>query len=284
MMPQDFQPIPQWFSWENQGAGIAVADLGGGQQHLAVLMVDKGAPQNRGLYRIGRGLNAQGAVTGGWTDWFDVPDWFSWENQGADVAVTDLDGDGRPELIVFMIDNPAGQNQGYYRVGRKLDADGIVTGGWGDWTPIPDWFSFENEHGGIAVADLDRDGRPELIVFMIDNPAGKNEGFFRIGRKLDAGGVVTGGWSDWQKVPDWFSFENQAGNIAVADLGAGTTDIVVYQIDNPLGLNQGFYKVGNKLDVNGHVQGGWGLWTVLPRWFSFENAGGGVAVMDFAGK
>ncbi|MEA2790868.1 MAG: hypothetical protein QOG73_3274 [Acetobacteraceae bacterium] len=284
MMPQDFQPIPQWFSWENQGAGIAVADLGGGQQHLAVLMVDKGAPQNRGLYRIGRGLNAQGAVTGGWTDWFDVPDWFSWENQGADVAVADLDGDGRPELIVFMIDNPAGQNQGYYRVGRKLDADGIVTGGWGDWTPIPDWFSFENEHGGIAVADLDRDGRPVLIVFMIDNPAGKNEGFFRIGRKLDAGGVVTGGWSDWQKVPDWFSFENQAGNIAVADLGAGTTDIVVYQIDNPLGLNQGFYKVGNKLDVNGHVQGGWGLWTVLPRWFSFENAGGGVAVMDFAGK
>jgi hypothetical protein len=200
------------------------------------------------------------------------------------VVVADLDGDGRPELIVFMIDNPAGQNQGYYRVGRKLDADGIVTGGWGDWTPIPDWFPFENQHGGVAVADLDGDGRPELIVFMIDNPVGKNQGFFRVGRKLDAGGVVTGGWSDWQQVPDWFSFENQAGSIAVADLGTGTTDIIVYQIDNPPGLNQGFYKIGKKLDVNGHVQEGWGFWTVLPGWFSFENAGGGVAVMNVAGN
>ncbi len=38
----------------------------------------------------------------------NVPDWFSWENQGAGIAVTDLDGDQRPELIVFMIDDPQG--------------------------------------------------------------------------------------------------------------------------------------------------------------------------------
>ena len=212
-----------------------------------------------------------------------IPNWFSFENQGAGVAVADLDGDGRPELIVFMIDNPAGQNQGYYRVGRKLDVGGVVTGGWGEWTPIPDWFPFENQHGGVAVADLDGDGRPELIVFMIDNPAGKNQGYYRVGRKLDAGGIVTGGWSGWQQVPDWFSFENQAGNIAVVDLGTGTPDIIVYQIDNPPGLNQGFYKIGKKLDVNGHVQE-WGFWTVLPGWFSSENVGGGIAVMQDAGK
>jgi hypothetical protein len=100
----------------------------------------------------------------------EVPDWFSFENQGAGVAVADLDGDGRPELIVFMIDNPAGPNQGYYRVGRKLDPNGAVTGGWGDWTPIPDWFPWENQYGGVAVADLDGDGRPELVVLMVDNP------------------------------------------------------------------------------------------------------------------
>lgn len=28
-----------------------------------------------------------------------VPNWTSWENQGAGVAVADLDGDGRPELL-----------------------------------------------------------------------------------------------------------------------------------------------------------------------------------------
>jgi hypothetical protein len=56
-----------------------------------------------------------------------------------------------------------------------------------------------------------------IRVFMIDNPAGQNQGYYRV--------------------------------------GAGTTDIVLYQIDNPLGLNQGFYKIGKKCDVNGHVQG-----------------------------
>jgi hypothetical protein len=283
-MPNGFIPIPDWFSFENQGAGVALADLsGGGVRDLIVLMVDNPPGQNRGLYRVGKAIAPDGTPTGGWTGWIDVPDWFSFENQGAGVAVTDLDGDGRPELIVFMIDNPAGQNQGYYRVGRKLDAGGAVTGGWGDWIPIPDWFSFENQHGGVAVADLDGDGRPELIVFMIDNPPGKNQGFFRVGRKLDASGAVTGGWSGWQKAPDWFSFENQAGSIAVADLGHGTTDIVVYQVDSPPGVNQGFYKIGSKLDVNGNVHE-WGFWTVLPGWFSFENAGGGVAVMNILGK
>lgn len=42
-MPQAFTAIPDWFSWENQGAGIAVAGIGG-EQHLVVLMVD-GAPE-----------------------------------------------------------------------------------------------------------------------------------------------------------------------------------------------------------------------------------------------
>ena len=295
LMASDFITIPDWFSFENQGAGVALADLtGAGARDLIVLMVDNPPGLNRGLYRVGKNLAADGTPAGGWTPWMEIPDWFSFENQGAGVAVADLDGDGRPELIVFMIDNPPGQNQGYYRVGSKLDANGAVTGGWGDWTPIPDWFSFENQDGGVAVADLDGDGRPELIVFMIDNPPGKNQGKYRVGRKLDAAGAVTDGWTDWQDVPDWFSFENQAGSLTVADLGTGTLDIIVYQVDNPPGINQGFYKVGKKLDADGHVaktldaaghpQDDWGFWTVLPGWFSAENAGGGVAVLEVDGK
>jgi hypothetical protein len=62
-MPEGLQAVPDWFPWENQGAGVAVADLGG-QQHLVVLMVDDAPGQNRGLYRIGRNLDAAGQVTG----------------------------------------------------------------------------------------------------------------------------------------------------------------------------------------------------------------------------
>jgi hypothetical protein len=101
-----------------------------------------------------------------------VPDWFSWENQGGGVAVASLAGDGTQDLIVFMVDNPVGQNRGLYRVGKHLNADGQVTGGFTAWIDIPDWFSWENQGAGIAVADLDNDGKQELIVVMVDNPGG----------------------------------------------------------------------------------------------------------------
>ena len=284
IMPNGFIPIPDWFSWENQGAGVAVADLVNGRRDLVVLMVDNGPGQNRGVYRVGRDITADGVAAGGWGGWMDVPDWFPAENQGAGVAVADLDGDGRPELIVFMIDNPQGRNQGYYRIGRRLDTDGVVTGGWGRWTPIPDWFPWENQHGSVAVADLDHDGRPELVVLMIDNALQQNQGYYRVGRKLDAAGAVSGGWSGWQQVPDWFSWENQAAGVTVADLGTGTLDLLVYQVDNPLGLNQAYYRIGKNLGADGQAQHGWSAWTPVPNWFSHENAGGGIAVMTVDGK
>jgi hypothetical protein len=54
-----------------------------------------------------------------------------------------------------MIDSPPGKNSGFYRVGERLDINGNVYGGWGPWVLIPDWFSFENQHRSIAIADID---------------------------------------------------------------------------------------------------------------------------------
>ena len=46
---------------------------------------------------------------------------------------------------------------------------------------IPDWTSWENQGGGVAVADLDGDGSPELIVLRVDHPANDNNvGFYRV--------------------------------------------------------------------------------------------------------
>jgi hypothetical protein len=125
--------------------------------------------------------------------------WFASENQGADIAMADLNGDGRPEVIVFQIDSPEGANQGYCRVGWSLDAAGQVTGGWSPWIAVPDWFAWENQGAGIAIADLDGNGRPEMVVFQVDSPAGLNAGYYRVGWNLDADGQVSGGWSEWMR-------------------------------------------------------------------------------------
>ena len=282
-MAKGWIDIPDWFSTENQGGGAAVADVSGtGNRDLIVFMVDNPGGRNRGLFRVGRDLDAAGKVTGGFSPWVDVPDWFSFENQGAAVAVGDIDGDGKQDIVVFMIDNPGGQNAAFYRVGKALDANGNVHGGWGPWIGIPDWFSFENQHGSIALADIDGDGSLELLVCMVDNAPGLNRGLYRIGRKLDANGNVTGGWTGWIDVPDWFSFENQGVGIAVADLdGTGKKDLIIFQIDNAVEQNQAFYKFGRNVDINGAVAE-WSLWRGVPAWFSWENQGGGIAVSEFS--
>jgi hypothetical protein len=252
--------VPDWFSWENQGAGIAVADLDqDGQQELLVFMVDSTPELNRGFFRIGRKLDAFGNVTGGWTDWLEVPDWFSWENQDAAIALGAADGQGRRDLILFTIDNAAEVNRGIYRIGRKLDANGNVSGGWTNWLDVPDWFSWDNQGAGIAIADVDNDGSLDLIVFQIDNAAEQNQGFFRIGRKLGADGLPAQGWGDWHGVPHWFSWENQGGGIAVGTLN-GAPKLFVLMVDNPPGQNGGYYQV---LDLKfDPIE--YGRWEVLP--------------------
>lgn len=47
-----------------------------------------------------------------------MPDWDSWFNEGAGVAIADISGNGQPDLLVFRVDAvPEGQNAGYYRMG-----------------------------------------------------------------------------------------------------------------------------------------------------------------------
>ena len=206
--------IPGWFGNENQGGGVAVADLNrDGRPELIVFHIDHPSGGNHGYYRIGWDLDAT-AHASHWSDPVQIPGWFGNENQGGGVALGDLDGDGRPELIVFHIDHPSGGNHGYYRIGWGLDPVGNVTH-WSDPVQIPGWFGNENQGGGVALGDLDGDGRPELVVFHIDHPSGGNHGYYRIGWDLDAVGNVTH-WSDSVQIPGWFGNENQGGGVALA--------------------------------------------------------------------
>jgi hypothetical protein len=287
-MALNFLEVPDWTSWENQGANIATADLDkDGLPELIVLRVDHPTPgPNRAFYRVGRRVDAQGNITGNWGPWIEIPQWNSADNQGAGIAVANFGADGLG-LVVFQVEHrDPGPNRGLYRIGHKLDAQGNVTAGWSGWQEVPNWISWRDQGAAIAIADLDGDGRPELFVFHIDdfhtdNPQRPNKGFYRVGIGLTRDGLVSG-WSDWFEV-DWFSWFNQGAGVALADLdGNGRPEIIVFQIDNPLQQeNVGWFRVGWSLDAKGIVRDGWGPWTKFDGWGSFEDQGCGLALASF---
>ena len=260
--------VPSWFSFENQGAGLAVADLDGSGADLIVFTIDAPDQENRGLFQIGRNLDANGVATGGWTGWQDVPDWFSWENDGGGIAVGDFTGTGQHDLVVFKIDAPPGANRAFFRIARNLGATGQVQGGWNDWVEVPQWFSDLNAGAGVAVGDLANAGQRDVIVFQIDNAPTQNQAFYKIARNVAVTGEVRDGWSPWYGVPGWASWENQGGGIALASLtsapGSGAAapshDLVVLGIDNPPGENAGLLQV-LPLDEHPAQRGEWKLLT-----------------------
>jgi Common central domain of tyrosinase len=251
----DIKAVPGWFGAENQGAGITLADINNsGRPDLFIFHFDHPGSEKHGYYRVGWNLDGAGNVTGGWSDIKAVPGWFGWENQGAAIALADISGNGRPDLIVFHGDNPQGENHGYYRIGWNLDDAGNVTGGWSDIKAVPDWFGAENQGAGIAVANLHGHGQRDLLIFHVDNPGGDNHGYYRVGFHLDATGNPSHGWSDIMPVSGWFGWENQGAGIAVGDIrGSGQPDLVVFHVDNPGGENHGYYRVGWDLDPLGEL-------------------------------
>ena len=115
----------------------------------------------------------------------------------------------------------------------------------------------------VAIADLDGNGRPEIIIFQIDNPPGENAGFCRVGWNLDQAGIVRDGWGPWVRFDGWGSAENQGGGFALAALGGGRPKAVVFQVNNPPGLNQGLVAVTDLLlDIDNAKTKG--VWRLLP--------------------
>ena len=118
--------MPEWFSWENQGGGVAVVNRGA-DNDLVVFAIDNPPGQNQAFYRILPGVTADGTSKQDWSSWLGVPNWFSWENQGGSIAPR-VTG-GQHELAVIMVDNPPGQNAGYYQF-LPLDPDPPTQGQW----------------------------------------------------------------------------------------------------------------------------------------------------------
>ncbi|MFE9201399.1 hypothetical protein [Micromonospora sp. NPDC007230] len=181
-------------------------------------------------YWVGRDATANGTASGGWTGPYELPDPVSGEVAGLDVALADLDGDGRPELIVGYALNRAGgaDNRVLYRIGWRLDETGTVTNGWTDSLPTPMQLD-RITSVGIDVVDMTGDQVPDLLVFAVGTVGGTGMARYLTGRGLNRRGRVVGGWTVPQPVRDEVATATaDAAGVAVADItGTRRPDLVV---------------------------------------------------------
>jgi hypothetical protein len=212
------------------GGGVAVTQLDGNPAPDVVLAgIDNwDAGDDYFRYRIGMNCTAAGVCT--WSPVQTVPGNGTTLSSGG-VAAGDLDGDGVPEVLISAIDAwDAGNDYFRYVIGTAcVPATGACS-----WSPVAtvagDGTSLSG--GGVALADLSGDGRPEVIVTAVDNwDVDLDYWRFRVGTGC---APATGGcaWGPLRTAPAEGAVVS-GGGLVVSDLnGDGTQDMAFVGIDN----------------------------------------------------
>lgn len=147
---------------------------------MFVFWVDNPFGANKVYYKIGWNINTSGDPTS-WSARIDPGIAHGDKTQGLGVSIANWLDASNPDILVFWIDNPTGNNHGYYRVGEDITSTGTA-----DWTRprdiLPnDWrFVGTDTHGaGATLLDVDSDVRLDVSFMWIDNPIGTNPGNLR---------------------------------------------------------------------------------------------------------
>jgi hypothetical protein len=262
---------------ESQGAGLAFHDLNGnGRPDMLLMSLDNPPGDNSFRYRIGWDVNARG-IASSWSTYVQLSAQ-SWEGQGAGVTFTQLDTNPRPEVILVSIDNPTGANTFRYRIGWNMDTAGNAV--WSNAFNLAG-VGDESQGAGVASTQLDADPRPELVFMGIDNPTGANTFRYRIAWNVTSAGtpttygntVILAGAGD----------ESQGGGIAIANLdGDARPDFVFMGIDNPPNDNTFRYRVAWNVTSAGNPTSYSSSYIEQPG-LGWEAQEGDVALQDLNG-
>lgn len=172
-------------------------------------------------------------------------------NQGAGVAIGDIDKNGRPDMILMGIDNPKGKNNFWYKVLYDIDENGyyskessilsISAEGW------------ENSGGDIALCDLNNNGILDMVLLCTDKPttAGRAYRWYYVAYDLKPDGHYNS-LSSLNTLSELGFFYDGAG-IDICDINKnGTPDLLMMVYDAPEGENSFRYQIAFDLQSNGN--------------------------------
>ena len=260
--------------WEGQGADVVMVQLDNNPRPDMILMAyDAPDRDNSFRYRVGLNLDAAGVASSWLSGFIQVPG-VGWEGQGAGATVADLDGNGRPELVLLAYDNPAKANSFRYKVGWNLNAQGRATR-WTSHAEVPG-VGWEGQGAAVVIGQIDANPRPDMIFVAYDNPARDNTFRYRVGFNVNALGNAS--WSsNYIQVPG-VGWEGQGVGAALVNLdGNARPDLILMAYDNPSRDNSFRYRVGLNLDRNGVAQSWQRGFQSVPG-VGWEGQGAGLAV------
>lgn len=135
--------------------------------HLDVPDLYVGLPFSSTLkYKFGFNMSAIGEVQNGWSDFITVPGEFYFARR-ISAVIMDIDGNGKPDLIISIVEpysKYGSRAYTYFRVGKDLNQNGVVDGGWADYKMTRNSEGFYNYDGySIDIGKNFRSGRTEII-------------------------------------------------------------------------------------------------------------------------
>lgn len=202
-------------------------------------------------------------------------------NEGGGVTIADIDGNGKPDMILMGIDAPAKDNSFWYKVLFDLDENGYSSKESEIYTlPAIGW---DSAGGGVAVADFNNNGKPDMVLLCADKPNnGKIANIcYRIAYDLKPDGSYTS-LSSPKNIPGFGCYYQGAG-IDINDInGNGIPDLLVAVYDNPAKMNSFVYQIAYDIDSLGDYHS-LSQSYVIPG-FGYEGDGAGIALGDIDGN
>jgi len=102
------------------------------------------------------------------------------------VALGDINGNGKLDMILMGIDNPEKEDSFWYWVGWDLNSDGEPTR-WSSKKTVKPGLGWATVGGGVALGDINGNGKLDMILMGIDDPSGPNKFWYWIGWDLNSG-------------------------------------------------------------------------------------------------
>jgi hypothetical protein len=158
--------------WSTGGGGTAITYLNADPRPDLVMMAIKDNPEaNDFYYSIAWDINGNGTAAS-WGNRYGPNPWrdIGWKTTGGGLAVGSIDHVLAPDLLFLALtQNSNGADNFRYTIAWNINPSGDATS-WSELKSPQLETPWTTEGAGATIADIDRNGIPDLILMAIDHP------------------------------------------------------------------------------------------------------------------